>query len=139
MPPLSDGANDVYASYLIYDRLLTLARDRSINLNLDEFCSNLGDIPRQSTGPITSGPGSRSAVLARRMSGSLGPTPAQERTLGMFISGQGPEEIAATMGIKHGTVLYVHYSPNIICTLPVSRDLVFVIEAFVPPTSYLGY
>jgi DNA-binding CsgD family transcriptional regulator len=45
--------------------------------------------------------------FAKRDNTSLYPTPAQARTLSMFIEGKSTEEIASTMGIKRATVQWV--------------------------------
>lgn len=95
-----DAANDVYASYLIYQALDRLAKERGIDLNLDEFSSNQGDVPSNPDGS-----GDPMARMARRGSGSLGPTPAQERVIGLFIGGENVDVIASSMGIKEGTIL----------------------------------
>ena len=89
-----DAANDTYASYLIYQTLVRLAHDRGIDLDLDEFSTDQGDIPE-----------SLGAKMARRSSGSLAPTPAQERVIGLFVAGEEVGVIASSMGIKEGTVL----------------------------------
>lgn len=89
-----DAANDTYASYLIYQTLARLASERGIDLDLDEFSTNQGDVPD-----------SLGAKMAPRASGSLSPTPAQERVIGLFIAGEEVGVIASSMGIKEGTVL----------------------------------
>ena len=94
-----DAANDVYASYLIYVKLAQLAQDRDIALNLDEYSSNLGDVPYPGFGSGRTG-----AKLARAV-GVEGPTPSQETVLGLFVAGQSVPVIASSMGIKDGTVL----------------------------------
>jgi hypothetical protein len=104
MELILDAANDVYASLLIYEKLISLGKKRGIEVDRRSLCSDHGEfqdiIPRQ-----TSPNGQIVPHIAGR--GSLSPSPAQTRTIAMFIEGKNIEQIAQEMGIKRATAQYV--------------------------------
>jgi hypothetical protein len=100
-----DAANDVYASLLIYEKLIKLGKERGIEVDRRSLCSDHGEfkdiMPRQ-----TSPNGQVVPHIAGR--GSLSPSPAQTRTIAMFIEGKSTEQIAQEMGVKRATAQYVN-------------------------------
>jgi hypothetical protein len=95
-----DAANDVYASLLIYEKLIALGKGRGIEVDRRSLCSDHGEFKDIIPRPISPN-GQVIPHIAGR--GSLSPSPAQTRTIGMFIEGKGTEQIAQEMGIKRTT------------------------------------
>jgi hypothetical protein len=99
-----DAANDVYASLLIYDKLIALGKERGIEVDRRSLCSDHGEFKDIIPRPISQN-GQVIPHIAGR--GSLSPSPAQTRTIAMFIEGKSTEQIAQGMGIKRTTAQYV--------------------------------
>jgi hypothetical protein len=99
---MTDAANDVYASYLIYGRLMAMGKERFILVDRRSLCSDHGNF-RESIPCPTSPNGANTPLMARRNSTSLDPSPAQARTIALFIEGKTTEEVALEMGVKRTT------------------------------------
>jgi hypothetical protein len=104
MELISDAANDVYASLLIYDKLIALGKERGIEVDRRSLCSDHGEFKDIVPRPISQN-GQVLPHIAGR--GSLSPSPAQTRTIAMFIEGKNAEQIAQEMGVKRTTAQYV--------------------------------
>jgi hypothetical protein len=100
MELILDAANDVYASLLIYEKLIALGKERRIEVNRRSLCSDHGEFEGIIPRPISPN-GQVVPHIAGR--GSLSPTPAQTRTIAMFIEGRSVEAIALEMGVKRTT------------------------------------
>ena len=106
-----DAANDVYASLLIYEKLIALGKERGIEVDRRNLCSDHGEFRDVIPRPISQN-GEVTPHIAGR--GSLSPTPTQTRTIAMFIEGKSTKEIADEMGVKRGTVGSVRsFSPRV--------------------------
>jgi len=103
MELILDAANDVYASLLIYEKLIALGKEREIEVDRRSMCSDHGEfknIPR----PVSPN-GEVVPHIAGR--GSLSPSPAQTRTIALFMEGKTVDAIALEMGVKRTTTQYV--------------------------------
>ena len=103
MELILDAANDVYASLLIYEKLIALGKEREIEVDRRSMCSYHGEfknIPR----PVSPN-GEVVPHIAGR--GSLSPSPAQTRTIALFMEGKTVDAIALEMGVKRTTTQYV--------------------------------
>jgi len=100
MELISDAANDVYASLLIYEKLIALGEERGIEVDRRSMCSDHGDFQDIIPRPISPN-GQVTPHIAGR--GSLSPTPAQTRTIALFIEGKTVDAIAREMGVKRTT------------------------------------
>lgn len=79
---------------------MAMGKEREIEVDRRRLCSDLGDIKGISPRP-TSPNGQVIPHIAGR--GSLSPSPAQARTIAMFIEGKSTEQIALEMGVKRST------------------------------------
>ena len=98
-----DAANDVYASLLIYEKLMAMGQERSITVDRRSLCSDHGDYQAHIPRPI-SPTGVRTPIMAKRNSTSPDPSPTQARTIAMFMEGKSTEDIRLEMGIKRSSV-----------------------------------
>ena len=98
-----DAANDVYASLLIYEKLMAMGKERSITVDRRSLCSDHGDYQAHIPRP-TSPSGVRMPMMAKRNSTSPDPSPSQARTIAMFMDGKSTEDIRLEMGIKRSSV-----------------------------------
>jgi hypothetical protein len=96
-----DAANDVYASLLIYDKLMAMGKEREIEIVRRGMCSDHGNF-KDFIPPLVSSNGQVVPHIAGR-DGSKSPTAAQSRTIAMFIEGKNTNEIASEMGVKQAT------------------------------------
>jgi len=104
MELILDAANDVYASLLIYEKLIALGKEREIEVDRRSMCSDHGEFKNIIPRPISPN-GEVVHHIAGR--GSLSPSPAQTRTISLFMEGKTVDAIALEMSVKRTTTQYV--------------------------------